>query len=111
MQKIILIILLILPLFTYGEEKRDWPFDQAKNVAALTTSAVMKDKKPILHVIHYSEDDSWAFLCGTSDDFILVTMEQVIKTDPSLKTIADLPLGWSAHRASVHHEWVRTKGE
>lgn len=111
MKRLIIVILLFTPLLAQGEGKMEWPFDQARNVATVTTGPVINAKKPILNVIHYSEDDSWAFLCGTSDDFILVTMEQVVKTDPSLTTIADLPPGWSAHRDSVNHEWVLTKGE
>ena len=54
-----------------------WPFDQARNVATVTTRQVMLDKHPILSVVHYSEDDSWAFTCGTtnkSEDLMLVGM-------------------------------------
>ena len=41
-----------------------WPFDQAPNVASITTRAVVEGHAPILQVVHYSEDDSWAFLDG-----------------------------------------------
>ena len=42
----------------------EWPFDQAPNVAAITTVNVLERRAPILVVLHYRDDDSWAFLCG-----------------------------------------------
>ena len=45
-----------------------WPFDQAPNVAALTTRQVLERNFPILIVTHYADDDSWAFVCGTTED-------------------------------------------
>ena len=41
---------------------------------------------------------------------MLVSMGEVVGTDSTLYTIANLPPGWSAHRKSVKHEWVRTEG-
>ncbi len=41
----------------------EWPFDQAPNVAAITTVNVLECRAPILVVLHYRDDDSWAFLC------------------------------------------------
>jgi len=92
----------------------DWKFDQARNVATVTTKKVMLEKFPILMVVHYADDDSWAFTCGTtnkSTDLMLVTMGQVVDLDPTLDSIADLPPGWSAQRKSVNSSWVRTKDE
>jgi hypothetical protein len=37
----------------------DWPFDQARNVAAVSDASVVDDRAPVLLVVHYSEDDSW----------------------------------------------------
>ncbi|WP_025562625.1 hypothetical protein [Psychromonas sp. SP041] len=92
----------------------DWLFDQARNVATVTTKQVMYENLPVLSVVHYEDDDSWAFTCGTtneSDDLMLVSMEQVVDTDPTLSSIADLPPGWSAYRESVNHKWVRSIDE
>jgi len=41
-----------------------WPFNQAPNVAAIATVKVLEHGSPILVVIHYADDPSWAFLCG-----------------------------------------------
>ncbi|WP_153039176.1 hypothetical protein [Microbulbifer sp. Q7] len=97
-----------------GVEKMDWPFDQARNVAAITTKQVVKDSFPVLMVVHYADDDSWAFTCGTtnkSEDLMIVGMGEIVSLDPTLYSIADLPPGWSATRASITSEWVRSKGE
>lgn len=88
----------------------DWPFDQAPNVAAITTRQVLEEKLPILRVVHYEDDHSWAFTCGTSNettDGRVIGMQCALNIDPTLATIADLPPGWSAWRERVGGEWQR----
>ncbi|BCV64286.1 hypothetical protein TUM17386_39570 [Shewanella algae] len=92
----------------------DWPFDQAQNVAAITTRQVIRGSFPILMAVHYEDDDSWAFTCGTtneSQDLMLVGMGEIVKRDPSLYSIADLPPGWFATRESVGAEWTRYRDD
>ena len=91
-----------------------WPFDQAENVAAITTRQVLREGHPVLRVVHYSDDDSWAFTCGTTDDpkdGLVVGMGCIVEVDPTLRTIADLPPGWGAWRKAVGEEWVRYEDE
>ena len=91
---------------------QDWPFDQEKSAAAITTKQVIHNGFPILQVSHYSDDHSWAFTCGTtddSDDALVVSMEEVVSIDSSLFKIADLPAGWSAWRKSQNSPWQRQK--
>ena len=86
-----------------------WNFDQDKNVAALITRQVLQQGLPILQVIHFDDDHSWAFMCGTTSDAadtLLVSMEQAVALDASLHQIADLPPGYIASRASVDEPWV-----
>ncbi|EKV00851.1 hypothetical protein Lepto7375DRAFT_2986 [Leptolyngbya sp. PCC 7375] len=88
----------------------DWPFDQAKNVAAMTTRQVLDEHHSILRVVHYSDDHSWAFTCGTTDDpkdGKVVGMGCIVDIDPTLKAIADLPPGWGAWRETVGGSWTR----
>lgn len=88
----------------------DWPFDQAPNVAALTTRQVIEDKLPILSPVHYGNDHSWAFTCGTTnatEDCRLIGMRTALQLDPTLASIADLPPGWCAFRRSVGEPWCR----
>jgi len=89
-----------------------WPFDQAPNVAAITTRPVLEDNLPILTVTHYSDDHSWAFLCGTTDDTNdgrVIGMGEAVKLDSTLLTIADLPPGWTATRRGRLDGWIRVQ--
>jgi hypothetical protein len=92
----------------------DWPFDQAPNVAAITTRQVLVDHAPILRVTHYADDHSWAFLCGTSDatqDGRVIAKARALQLDPTLRTIAELPPGWTAWREHVGATWHRFQNE
>jgi hypothetical protein len=88
-----------------------WPFDQAPNVAAITTRQVLNLKYPVLQVTHYEDDHSWAFLCGTTDNYTedgrVICMAEALRIDGTLRTIADLLPGWSAWRKDVGSEWER----
>jgi hypothetical protein len=86
----------------------EWPFDQAPNVAAVTSKAVLEGA-PVLLVVHYSDDHSWAFLDGTDlreEDGRLVAMAEIWGLDPTLAGIGDLPPGWVARREAVGEIWA-----
>jgi hypothetical protein len=88
----------------------DWPFDQAVNVAAISDVAVVEDSASILLVVHYSDDHSWAFLSGrpfTTDQARVIGMGTALGLDPTLRSVATLPAGWSATREVVGAPWVR----
>ncbi len=92
----------------------DWPFDQAPNVAAITTRQVLDDRLPILRVTHYSDDHSWAFVCGTTDaesDGRVISMSEAVAMDPTVQEVADLPPGWTAWRETVGGGWNRNQNE
>ena len=87
-----------------------WPFDQAPNVAAITTRQVIEEGLPILMVVHYEDDHDWAFTCGTSnatEDGRVIGMGTALNLDPTLAAIADLPPGWRAWRRAVGQPWIR----
>jgi len=91
-----------------------WPFDQAPNVAAITTRQILDDGFPILSVVHYAKDHSWAFCCGTSiatEDGRVIGMGTVLDLDPTLVEIADLSPGYRATRKAVGEPWVRWLNE
>src|SRR5262245_32079368 len=88
--------------------EQPWPFDQAPNVAAITTKQVIEFNSPIRQVVHYLDDHSWAFLCGTTeeiDDYRVIHMEEMLNRDETLRSIADLPPGWSAWRDDKNSSW------
>ena len=91
-------------------DETDWPWDQVKNAASVTTWQVLRDEAPVTVVIHYSDDHSWAFLGGegfTLDDAALVSMAEVSSRDPTLREVADLEPGWVARRTHVGAVWTR----
>jgi hypothetical protein len=100
----------LAPYLHGASEDSGWPFDQAPDVAAITTRQVIEGGLPVLRVIHYSEDHSWAFLCGTTGDTAdgrVISMVEALRRDPTLGEIADLPPGWVASRDHVGGDWQR----
>lgn len=91
-------------------ESESWEFDQARNVAAITSVDVIRSEAPVLLVIHYSDDHSWAFLSGllsSTEDLQVVLMKNAVARDPTLREVADLPPGWVATRTRVGEAWER----
>jgi hypothetical protein len=87
-----------------------WPFDQPEDEAAISETSVVEGGAPILLAIHYSEDRSWAFLSGEAFDpakGLVIGMGEAVALDDTIRSIADLPPGWTATRARVGAEWVR----
>lgn len=87
-----------------------WPFDQQANVACITTRQVIEDGLPILRVVHYADDHSWAFTCGTSnatEDGRVILMAEALAIDASIAEVADLLPGWGAYRDGIDAAWVR----
>ena len=93
------------------DKNQEWPFDQAPNVAAITTRQVLDQGLPILRVTHYEDDHSWAFVCGTTDDYEkdgrVIRMAEALRLDESLREVADLPPGWHAWREDKDSGWSR----
>ena len=88
----------------------EWPWDQGKNVATITTRQVLREGAPVTVVIHYSSDHSWAFLGGegfTLNDGLAVCMAEIPARDPTLVEVADLAPGWVARRTHVGAAWER----
>jgi hypothetical protein len=89
---------------------QSWPFDQGPRVAAITTRQVLDDGLPILRVMHYIDDDSWAFTCGTTNetkDIRVIAMAEAMMLDASIAEVADLAPGWGAFRVSVGDVWSK----
>lgn len=98
------------PSATARHQGPAWPFDQAPNAAAITTRQVLEGNEEIHVVLHYSDDHSWAFLCGTTDqqeDGRVITMREALALDETVQTISDLPPGWKAWRAKRGEPWHR----
>jgi hypothetical protein len=99
---------------TFPTPQTDWVFDEPKNVAAITTRQVIREGSPILLVSHDAEDGSWQFLTGgvfSVTDGMIVALHEIVKHDPTVCELADLPLGWEAHRDSIGSSWRRLRHE
>jgi hypothetical protein len=86
----------------------NWPFDQPPNAAAMSTRQVIEDHLPVLRVVHYADDHSWAFTCGTTsetEDIRIIGMGEAVKVDQTLKGIASLRPGWGASRSVIGGAW------
>jgi len=75
------------------------PFDARENLV-ITTRQVMNEGWPILVVTHDLDDEGWQFVNGHGDtddakNGMLVHPEHLVQHDPSVISLADLPLvGW-----------------
>lgn len=88
----------------------DWPFEDPRNCATFTTRQVIYSGKPVLLVTHDADDGYWQFLDGgdvTAADALIVALHEVVDRDPTLRELADLPLGWRALRDFPGGQWRR----
>ena len=87
-----------------------WPFTDPPNLAVVTVKQVVQDDRPVLLVVHDSEDSGWQFLTGEVFDLKdgkLVSLQSMIEHDPSLAALADLSPGWQAQRVRRGYAWTR----
>ncbi|KAA5538877.1 hypothetical protein FYK55_25915 [Roseiconus nitratireducens] len=72
----------------------------------------MDGTNPSLHVTHDEDDGGWQFLDGgdaTLENAMVVSLRNVTDHDPTIKQLADLPLGWHAVRDAVGQPWQRNR--
>jgi hypothetical protein len=97
-----------------GEFASGWLFADPPNVATFCVRQVFHGGKPILYVVHDDDDGAWQFLTGepvAQEDAMVVGLSTVVRHDPSVMELADLPYGWSATRRAVGEPWQREKRE
>ena len=84
----------------------EFRFNEEKNVVVFTTKHVLNGD-PILYVYH-NDDGYWQFHAIADpkvEDAKILLLEELIKLDPSLNELYDLPMGKNAWRADVQSEW------
>jgi hypothetical protein len=87
----------------------EWKFNAGKNRAVFTTKPVINQRLPILRVSH-DVDGDWQFLCGTTNqvaDGALVRLSTIIRLDPTILELGDMPAGWRATRPAPGQPWRR----
>ena len=88
----------------------DWPFEDPPNVATITTRPVMDGSSWIALVSHDEDDGGWQFIGpegSLEDEAMIVGLRSIMKRDPTVAELADLPLGRQAWRASPDAPWQR----
>jgi hypothetical protein len=86
-------------------------WDDPLDPVGITTEAVAKQRKPVLRVLHEAGHGGWQFYDDVeplSGPVVLPKLE-LLKLDPSLAAVKDLPVGWEATRQSPTSRWVRKK--
>lgn len=86
-------------------------FSEADNTAVFTTKFVIVDNKDITKVYHEEDDGAWQFFSDDSfDDYRevvkVVGLGQMLKRDSTLFEIADMPVGYFAHRKFKGDKWI-----
>jgi hypothetical protein len=89
-------------------------FKEADNTAVFTTKFVIADNKEITEVHHDEDDGAWQFFSDDQfDDFSkvakVVGLGQITKIDSTLFEIADMPMGYFAHRKFKGDKWIIEK--
>ena len=88
----------------------NWPFDQPRNCAVMTTRQVMNQIEPILAVYHDEDDDGWQFI-GASDasesNGCVISLQEAVDLDPTVAEVADMLPGWFASRPDAKSLWQR----
>lgn len=91
----------------------EWPFQDPVNAVCFTTKRVAREGYPVLLVTH-DVDGDWQVLCGTTneeDQAMLVCLGCAFERNPSIREVADLPLGWTAWRDAPGKPWEREPKE
>ena len=93
-----------------SEADADWPFEDGPNVAVFTVRQITDDEADILYVSHSAEDGAWQFLPGFEvpvSEAKLVALKTILRLDPTVADLADLPEGFRASRARLGGKWLR----
>lgn len=93
-------------------EPSQWPFEESAEDEVITLDRIVSGESPIL--LAARDDDGWQFLDGEhifEEDARIVLLGEIVQYDPTLIDLADLPIGWHAHRASPGEPWTRAEGE
>jgi len=84
-----------------------YTYEELETVYVFTCEDVLYYSEPILYIYH-ADDGNWLYLCGRNhagEDAPCVFLKVIVRIDPSVALLADLPLGKQAKRASKNDPW------
>jgi hypothetical protein len=91
----------------------NWAFMEPRNLAVFTTAKILSKADCILYVLHDDEGD-WQFHSGQKthdEEPKIVALSEMVKLDPSIVDLVDLPMGTIAIRQTKNDFWQRLKAE
>jgi hypothetical protein len=78
------------------------------NTAVFTTKYVMRNNSPIIYVSH-DDEGYWLFVGKETnlqdEEYMLVSLDEIIKHDATVIEVADLPRGGEAIRKDENSPW------
>ena len=98
------------PIEPARDNEMNW--DDPRDPVAITVPDVIAGKSSIVLVIHDSGHGGWQFMDGQNVKGLKPTVipkDEILRLDPSLAALKDLPVGWRARRVSPNDPWVREK--
>lgn len=90
--------------------KTSWLFPDPPGTAVISLKRIVQHGHPILYVSH-DDDGAWQFLDGedvSTEDATVLSLSSIVKLDPTLVELADLPSGQKAWRRTQCSPWQRT---
>ena len=86
-------------------------FSEPDNTAVFTTTFVVREQRPITYVTHEEDDGAWQFFSDDKfEDFeqvaMIVSLAEIVKMDPTLVELADMPVGHFAERNGKNGSWT-----
>ncbi len=84
----------------------------ANRISVVTQRRIITRTASICIVLHTATDE-WFFLSNTTSDeldpSITTTLDAVLKLDPTILRLAELPKGWRADRNTAADAWVTSE--
>lgn len=94
-----------------NDANRKWPFLDPPNTAVLTNVRILDEHAWVHYVTHDEEDGTWQFHPpggqASMKEAAVVSLDHMLKLDPRIEELADLPLGWHAWRDDENAPWTR----
>ncbi len=96
-----------------GSWEEGWPFGEPPHAVTVAMRQLIQEDQPILQACHDDHSEACGqFLTGKpvqTADLMLLGLEEVVRRDPSILELADLPMGWQASRSSPDAPWQRAQ--
>jgi hypothetical protein len=101
-----------------SEVNYNWPFLDPPNTAVITTVPILNRQASVQYVTHDHEDGAWQFHHlrqhgepASVKDAAVISLGNMLRLEPRIAELSDLPLGCHAWRDSEHAPWIRAPKE